>query len=72
MKNEVTFHVLLMNDRQILGISACVLVCFFPCYMEYYQYYQVEKHYPSDTKLYIGYRNRNYHKLTEKMEGKGR
>lgn len=33
---------------------------------------QVGKHYPSDTKSYTGYRNRNYHKLTGKIEGKGK
>lgn len=72
-KNKLTFHVLLVKDRQILGISACVLIWIFPCYMEYYQVLDHRwENCPSDTKLHIGYRNRNYDKLTEKMEEKDR
>lgn len=65
---------LLVKDRHVLGISACVLVWFFSLIHGVLPAAgpQVEKHYPSDTKLHTGYRNRNYDKLTEQMEEKGK
>lgn len=61
---------LLVKDRQILG--KCV--GFFSLLHEVLSATgpQMGKRYPSDTKLRIGYRNRNYDKLTGQMEGKGR
>lgn len=63
---------LLVKDRQILGISSNVLIWFFSLLYGVLSATgpQVRKHYPSDAKLHTGYRNRNYYKLTEQMDGK--